>query len=239
MVTPEVTGSISREATTQPGNISREAMRGLGRLTSFDLNMSAEERNQRMQVQNIVGNERYAIVAEVANRELVDRATAILTPEQTKALADWKDQELARQRAWTQARRKALGIAPEEKLEDAEDEVLPSPPISKNMRLTIDLTVNDTQVVKQLTSVRGGSVPFDASEGLVVEVRPYMDEERLNAEIKLYEKVRGGRRMVGAMSGSAQLIEAGKAPTYGGSSGTMIQGRKGYAINCSVSGTYL
>jgi hypothetical protein len=28
MVTPAVTGSISREATTQPGNIFREAMRG-------------------------------------------------------------------------------------------------------------------------------------------------------------------------------------------------------------------
>jgi hypothetical protein len=41
------------------------------------------------------------------------------------------------------------------------------------------------------------------------------------------------------MSGSAQLIENGKPPLYGGSGSTMAQGRKGYAINWSVSGTYL
>jgi hypothetical protein len=200
--------------------------------------MSAAERARRLQVQNITSNEQHANVIEADNRELVERATAILTPEQTKALADWKQRQLDQQRAWTLAQRKALGIAPDEKLDDSENTVPFSPLISKSMRLTIDLTINDKQVIKQLTSVRGNSASFEAPEGLTVEVRPYM-EEGLLAEIKLYEKVRGGRRVVGQMAGGVQLLEKGKPSIYGGSGGSMARGRKGYAINWSVSATYL
>ena len=221
---------INRSILAPRGNFAR---------FSFDLKMTPEERERRSRVVNIVTNEQFAALAEAANRELIDRATAVLTPEQTTALADWKQQEQDRQRAWALAQRKALGVGPDEKLEDPADEVLPSPPISKNLLLTIDLTVNDTQVVRKLMSVRGNTVTFEGPEGLVAEVRPYMDQDRFSAELKLYEKVRGGRRLVGGMSGSAQLIEKGKPSLYGGSGGTMAQGRKGYAINWSVSGTYL
>ena len=113
-----------------------------------------------------------------------------------------------------------------------------SPLISKNIWLIIDLTVNETQVVEQLTSVRGNCVAFEAPERLVAEVCPSMGDRGLWVELKLYEKVRGGRRMVGQMAGDAPLIEAGKPSSNAGSGGTAL-GRKGYAINWSVSGTYL
>jgi hypothetical protein len=219
---------------------SNQGFRGFGRLLALNLNASVAERDRRMQIQNIASNERNVSTMEAANRELLERAAAILTPEQTKALAASKQRELDQQRAWTQAQRKALGIAPDETLEDLEDDVAPpSPPISKNLRLTINLMVNETQVVKQLTSIRGGSVSFNAPEGLLVEVRPYVQGQQLYTDIKFYENMRGGRRMIGQMGGSAQLIEPGKPATNGGSGASMVQGRKGYAVNWSVSGSYL
>jgi len=212
--------------------------RMLGRSSPSDLTLSEPERNRRMRVRNLALNERSATLQEAANREVVDRAASILTPEQTKTLTRWKQQQLDQRRAWAQAQRRVLGIDAEAELDLTDQEILPSPPISKNLRLSIDLTVNDTQVVKELTSVRGGTVSLEA-EGLLVEVRPYMEQERLLAELKIYERVRGGRRLLGQMGGSAALIEAGKPSLFGGGGGTIVQGRKGYAINWSVSGKYL
>jgi len=213
---------------------------GLRHADAFVLTSSAEERERRLHLSGIAFNERLVAAQAAADRELLERATSFLTPEQTDVLSAWKRQQLDQTREWARTRRREAGLGLDDKLDLLSDEVAPSPPISKNLSLAISLTVNDTQVVKQLTSVRGGSVSFEGPEGLIVEVRPYLDQDYLIAELKLFEKGRSARRTIGQMSGTAQLIDNGKASTYGAGSGSMmVQGRKGYAITWSVSGTYL
>lgn len=237
---------LQRDALTtllqEHSDTTSRSFRVLRRFPSLRLPSSQEDFERQNIISNIVINEQSLAPTEAANRELVQKAGSLLTPEQSQGLAEWKDKQLEGQRAYVRMMRRQAGVGPDEKLEVPEDEApASSPPLSKDLLLTIEITVNDIPVVKQLTSKRGSTVSFEAPEGLLIEVRPYLEQQILMSEVKLSEKVRGGRRVVGQVASGTELVDPGaKQPLqFGGSGGSLAQGRKGYAFSYSVKAQYL
>jgi len=196
-----------------------------------------------MQLRSLAMNERLAVQSEAIQRDLLDRPASLLTPEQVKVYANLLQQKQEAARTWREQQRRSLGLAADEEIDSVEDEA-PRPPIlSSNVALAIELELNDTKISKTLISKRGGSVSFQGPDGLQFDVVPYLtDSDTLTADLEVYETVRGGRRLVGEVSARAKISpRKGTALNSLGSnsSGTMMRGRKGYAVNWSVTATYL
>jgi len=97
-------------------------IRGWFGLRTFgDPTQSMQERDRRMAEHNILINERAAADMEIANRNLLERLTAVLTPEQSAVFAKLQQERVTTLRRWTQQERRRRGISPDQVLERPED----------------------------------------------------------------------------------------------------------------------
>lgn len=76
-------------------------------------------------------------------------------------------------------------------------------------------------------------------EGLIAEATPMMyDDDWIDVHLKYYEEgATGRRRLSGGTISTTQARQSDSSP--GGSSGTVITGRKGYAVEASVKAKVL
>jgi hypothetical protein len=216
---------------------------GLSRLTSLLPGATtAEERNRTLQMYSLAATERNLERQEIAQREVQEELATVLTPEQSKAFAQQQQQMLGAQRAWAVQQRTSLGLRADEVL-DAPTADTAAPLLSSDLRLQVEFNIDGKRTAKTLVSKRGGPVSWQTPEGLQIELQPYLvdSDQVLMTEVKVYETVRGGKRLAHQSAGSISITNPRKG-TPGGKSGgsaSVIEGRKGYAFNWSGLATFL
>jgi hypothetical protein len=91
-------------------------------------------------------------------------------------------------------------------------------------------------------TVRNGeSFTFEAAQGLIVEATPTMyDDDWIDVHLKYYEEgATGRRRLSGGSISTVQARQSDGSLTTGGGGGTVIAGRKGYAVETTINAKVL
>ncbi|HEY0939907.1 MAG TPA: hypothetical protein VGE08_07400 [Steroidobacter sp.] len=91
------------------------------------------------------------------------------------------------------------------------------------------------------TFVNGESFTFAAGAGLIAEATPTMyDDDWVDVHLKYYEDgVTGRRRLIGGNISTTHTRPPEGSPASGGSSGVVISGRRGYAVETNVKAKVL
>jgi hypothetical protein len=217
-----------------PHGFGRDDFGLAGRLT-------AAEFERRSRIQTIVANEAIAVVRREEHRELLARVASLLRPEQLQVLATQLQRDVDSLLRWTRQRRHELGIDPQAQLEAPTPRTPPPPALERTVRLMLTLHINGKNFTKTITSTRGAAVSFDGPEGLWLQTRPYLiTADALRVDIRVFEPVEGGRRMIGRTCGSTELVDPSRQSAVGSStSRTILFGRKGYDVTWSITASYL
>jgi hypothetical protein len=203
---------------------------------------SDAEVQRRMQLYNLRNSQLLLGTTEAANQRILEKLAEFLSREQLAEYARLQDAGIARMRERSEELRVALGLGPEEELPtDTPQPQLEVPAPAGNTELRMRVRINGLEVTKTLTSRGGRSVRFTGPQALTVEVLPSLTAPNtLKVDVRFYESVRRGRRLVG-QSASYQLL--GPAPArplvamVGAPSGSqsLLRGRKAYLYDWSVS----
>lgn len=193
-------------------------------------------------------SERLAVIAssnswrnrQIENRALEQKAAAFLTSAQLAELYKYHAQEQDNLRRYVESARADAGLDP--KIPEQPEEVEEKPQlIEGQVQVEVRLTVNrePTSVARMVRS--GESFTFEAPQGLIVEATPMMYADGwIDVHLKYYEEsARGRRRLRGGSISTTQARQSDAPPDHGGSSGTVIMGRKGYAIETSINAKVL
>jgi hypothetical protein len=206
---------------------------------------SREELQRESQLNTIAANEESWRRKQVTNRELEKQAAAFLTPTQLAELSKLHAQEQERLRRWTESARAQAGMDPKipERAAAAEDvSEDPRKPIDGQVQLEIRLTVNRDEPTVVTQTVRNGEpFTFEAADGLIAEATPTLyDDHWLDVRMTYYEQGAAGKRRLqgGGGFGVRTRMPDGTA-SRGGGGGTVITGRKAYAIETMISATAL
>ena len=226
----------SIETVWMPGRLLRD-FKGRG-MPSRDAMLRESE------LSTIAGNEASWRSREVTNREIERQAAEFLTSVQLTALSNYQAQEQEKLRQWVESARAHAGM-------DAKIPEYPAPPpdvpaasrqvVDGQVRIDIRLTVNrgEPTVVTQ-TLRNGASLTFGAGEGLVVEATPTLyDDHWLYVQMNYYEQGTAGKRRLngGGSFGVQTRLPDGSLNRGGG--GSVVTGRKGYAIDVMIDATAL
>jgi hypothetical protein len=217
--------------------------RGFSRLTSLQPDVAtAEERNRSLQMYSLAATERNLERQEIAQREVQEQLATVLTPEQSKVFAQQQQQMLGAQRAWAVQQRSSLGLRADEALDVPTADTV-APMLSSDLRLQVEFNIDGKRTAKTLVSKRGGPVSWQTPEGLQIELQPSLvdSDQVLMTEVKVYETVRGGKRLAHQAAGSISITNPRKGTPAGKSGGgaSVIEGRKGYAFSWSGLATFL
>jgi hypothetical protein len=206
---------------------------------------SREEMQRESQLSTIAGNEESWRRNEVTNREIEQQAAEFLTPVQLSQWSKYQAQEQDRLRRWIESARAQAGLDPRIP-EHAPAAATASEPPRKLfdglVQIDLRLTVNRGEPTIVTRTVRNGeSFTFEAAEGLIAEATPTLYEDHwLSVQMNYYEQdAVGKRRLHGGGSFGVQTRMPDGTPSSGGGGGTVIAGRKGYAIEAMIGATAL
>jgi hypothetical protein len=181
----------------------------------------------------------------VANREIEEQAAEFLTPTQLAELSKHHTEEQERLRRWIESARAQAGMdprIPEHAAAAADVPEQPRIPIDGQVQVEIRLTVNRAEPTVVTRTVRNGeSFTFEAADGLTAEATPTLyDDHWLEMAMTYYERSTDGKRRLsgGGTFGVLTRLHDG-TPGAGGGGGTVVGGRKGYAIEAMVNATAL
>lgn len=167
---------------------------------------------------------------------LEQKAAAFLTAAQLAELSKLHAQEHDSLRRSVEAMRAEAGLDP--KIPEQPEQMEETPkPIEAQLQVEVSLTVN-REPTRVTSIVRSGeSFTFEAAQGLIVEATPTMyDDDRIDVYLNYYEDgTKGRRRLPGSSSSISQARQSGGSPATGGSTGTVVTGRKGYAVQMTVN----
>jgi hypothetical protein len=177
---------------------------------------------------------------QVDNQELEQKAVAFLTSVQLKELSEYHAQQLRTQQSYVESARAEAGMDPKipQKSEAVEEA---RTLIEALLQVELKLTVNrESTTVTRM--VRNGE-PFtvEAAQGLIVEATPVMyEDDSLELQLKYYEDGATGRRRLsgGVTSASYTRHPDGSLRNSGtafGSGGSIVTGRKGYAVDTALN----
>ncbi|WP_129647874.1 hypothetical protein [Peristeroidobacter agariperforans] len=208
--------------------------RPLGQLTSL------EEMQRESQRQSRIANENSWRKRQVENPLLEQKAAAFLTPVQLAELSRYHAEEQDTSRRYVESARAEAGLDPKipEQAEVAEE----TPKlIEAQLQIEVSLTVNREPATVTRTVRNGESFTFEVAQGLTVEATPTMyGDDWIEVHLKYYEdRTNGRRRLSGGSISVAQARQPDGSLSSGGSSGTVITGRKGYAVETKVNARVL
>jgi hypothetical protein len=108
--------------------------------------------------------------------------------------------------------------------------------IEAQVQVEVSLTVNREPTTVTRTVRNGESFTFAAGAGLIAEATPTMfDDDWVDVHFKYYEDgVTGRRRLSGGNISSTHTTPPDGSLASGGSSGVVISGRRGYAVETNV-----
>jgi hypothetical protein len=200
--------------------------------------LSAEELQRSSQLQTIAANEDIWRRMPESDRLLRQGAAEFLTAPQLTTLAQMNAEEATHLRQWIEKTRVQAGLSPD--IPDQPEASQPlRAPLAGEVRLSMKLTVNRNGP-SSFTHVGGNgeAVTFASVEGLVVEATPTLyDDDTFNLQMAYYEEGSTGRRRIGQMGQMGTLTRAPAGSSsldHQGSSGTVLTGSKGYAIEVSA-----
>ncbi|HEY5759757.1 MAG TPA: hypothetical protein VIU34_28240 [Steroidobacter sp.] len=203
-----------------------------------DQPISFEDMQRDSQRQGRIANENAWRKRQVEHQALEQKAAAFLTSAQLATLSKYQAQEQDNMRRFIESARVEAGLAPT--LPDPPEGVEEtSQPIDVQVQVEVSLTVNRTPTTVMHTVRTGESFTFKAAPGLIAEATPMMyDDDWIDVHLKYYEEgATGRRRLSGGTISTTQARQSDGSP--GGSSGTVITGRKGYAVEASIKATVL
>lgn len=197
---------------------------------------SREELERHSRLQMIASNQASWRRSAQSNEQLRQQASAFLTAPQLAVFAQMQREHADEVRRWTENARVQAGLSPEipARPEPAEQGV--RTPVVKQVKLSIKVTVNRNEPI-YFTHVgnNGEPVTFAAADGLLVQATPTLyDDDFFDVGVAYYEQASTGRRLIGHGSqGGAFVRSASDRPTlaHAEGSGTVITGRKGYAVH--------
>jgi hypothetical protein len=176
---------------------------------------------------------------QVENRALERQARSFLSPTQLAVLSKYQAQEQDNLRAYVESARAEAGLNPNipEQPEIAEE----APKlIDALVQVELRLTVNRQPMTVTHTVRTGESFTFQAVQGLIVEATPAMYErDSIDVHLKFYEvRATGRRRLSGGIIAIAQARQSDGSLASGGG-GTVLTGRRGYALEASINAKVL
>lgn len=202
--------------------------------------ISIEDMQRDSQRQARITSENSWRKRQVENPALGQKAAAFLTSVQLAELSKIQAQEQDNLRRFVESARAEAGLDP--KIPE-QPEVAEGTPklIEAQVQVEVSLIVNREPTTVTRTVRNGESFTFEAAQGLIVEATPMMyDNDWIDVHLKYYEDGATGRRRLSG--GSISIVQArqpdGSLAT-GGSSGTVISGRKGYAVETTVNAKVL
>jgi hypothetical protein len=198
--------------------------------------ISFEDMQRDSQRQALIANENSWRTRQVEHRALERKAAAFLTSTQLAELSKYQAQEQDNLRRFIESARAEAGMDPNipEKPEVVEE----TPKlIEAQVQVAVNLTVNREPTSVTRTVSNGESFTFEAAQGLIVEATPMMyDAEWIDVHLKYYEEsTTGRRRLSGGSISTTHVRQSDGSLATGGGSGTVITGRKGYAVETTVS----
>jgi hypothetical protein len=199
---------------------------------------SQEELQRQSQLNTIATNEESWRTKQVANREIEQQAAAFLSPAQLAELVKGHAQEQEQQRRWIESARAKAGMDPKIPEHAAASDASEGQrkPIDGDVQFELRLTVNRETTVVTKTVRNGESFTVEAADGVIVEAIPTLyDDHMLKVQMAYYEQGVAGKRLLddGFTFGVQTRMPDG-SPANGGSSSTVITGRKGYAIEAMI-----
>lgn len=206
---------------------------------------SREQLQRESQLNTIATNERSWRGRRVVDREIEAKAAAFLTPAQLSELSKYHAEERERSQRWIESARAQAGLdpkIPEQPWTPAGGSEQPRVAAGAQLQIEIRLKVNRAEPVVVTQTVRNGeSFTFEAAEGLTAEAKPVLYEDHwLDLAMTFYEQgVTGKHRLPGGTAFAVRTRMPDGTPSGGGGGGTVITGRKGYAIDATINATPL
>lgn len=199
-----------------------------------------EEMQRDARRQSRVANENSWRRRKVDDRAVEQKAAAFLTSTQLAELAKVHSEEHDQLRGYVEAARAEAGLSPNIPEEPEQAEEAPKL-LEVQLQVEVRLTVNREPTAVTRTVHNGESFTFQAAPGLIIEATPSMYEsDWVDVHLKYYEEgVTGRRRLSGNSIFSAQARQADGSLGSTGSGGTVISGRKGYAVEATVNAKVL
>lgn len=197
--------------------------------------ISIEDMQRDLQRRAVIANESLWRKRQTGNPALERQAAVFLTSTQLAELASCHAQEQDNLRRQVESARAAAGMDP--KIPDQPEVVEEAPKlIEAQVRVEVSLTVNRESTTVTRTVRNGESFTFAAGAGLIAEATPTMyDDDWVDVHLKYYEDgVTGRRRLSGGNISSTHTRHSDGSLASGGSSGVVISGRRGYAVETSV-----
>lgn len=197
---------------------------------------SLEDMQRESQRQSRVANENSWRKRQVENVALAQKAASFLTPTQLAELSRYQAQEQDNVRRHVEAARAEAGLDP--KIPETPEVVEETPKlIEAQLQVDVRLNVNREPTSVMRTVRNGESFTFEAAQGLVVEATPRMyDDDWIDVHLKYYEEgASGRRRLSGSSISTVQTRQPDGSLASGGSGGTVITGRKGYAVETTIN----
>jgi hypothetical protein len=191
------------------------------------------------QRQTRIANENSWRKMQVENRTLEQKAAAFLTFAQLAALAKYQAQEQDDRRHYVESARAEAGMDP--KIPATPEEVEQAPKlVEAQLQVEVSLTVNGEPTTVTRTVRTGESFTFEAAQGLIVEATPVMyDDDWIDVHLKYYEDRMAGRRRLSSGISTVRARQSDGSLPSGGGGGTVITGRKGYAVESTVNAKVL
>jgi hypothetical protein len=208
----------------------RAFRRSPGQLTSM------EDMQRDSQRQALIANENSWRTRQVEHRALERKAAAFLTSTQLAELSKYQAQEQDNLRRYIESARAEAGMDP--KIPEKPEVVEETPKlIDAQVQVAVSLSVNREPTSVTRTVRNGESFTFEAAQGLIVEATPMMyDDEWIDVHLNYYEEgATGRRRLSGGSISTTHVRQSDGSLATGGGSGTVITGRKGYAVETTVN----
>lgn len=201
---------------------------------------SIEDMQRGLQQQARIANESSWRRRQIEHRVIEEKAAAFLSPAQLAELAKYQAQEQDNLRRSVEAARAEAGLDP--KIPEQPEQVEQPKRIDAHVQIEVSLTVNGEPTTVVTRTVRSGEpFTFEAAQGLIAEATPTMfDDNWVDVHLKYYEEgPTGRRRLSGGSISTTQVRPNDGASIPGGGSGTVIMGRKGYAVETTINATAL
>jgi hypothetical protein len=202
--------------------------------------ISFQDMQRESQRQALIANENSWRRRHVEHRMLEQKAAAFLTSVQLAELSKYQAREQDNLRRFVEAARAEAGLDPN--IPDTPELPEETPKlIEAQIQIEIRLIVNREPTTVTRTVRNGESFTFEAAQGLIAEATPTMyDDDWIDVRLKYYEDgSTGRRRLSGSSIETTQARQSDGAPAPGGSGGTVITGRKGYAVESTVNAKVL
>lgn len=206
----------------------------------FGPSSSLEEMQRHSQRQGLIANENSWRRRQVENRAIEQKAAAFLTATQLAELTKYQAQEQDNLRRFVESARAEAGMDP--RIPEKPDVVEETPqPIEAQLQVEVRLSINRELTTVTRTVRTGESFTFEAAQGLLVEATPVMyEDDWIEVHLSYYEEgANGRRRLSGGTISTAQARQPDDSLSTSGNSGTVISGRRGYAVETSISAKVL